>query len=193
MVSAYGARAAEYAAALGNVAVLSEADRVTIEQWALGLDGPILDLGCGPGQWTAHLRERGHDICGIDPAAEMVAIARGRHPHVPFDVGSVETLERRDLRGVLAWYSLIHHDPPHLQAALTRLGRAIRPSGSVLLGFFDGPAGERFDHAIAPAWYWDVPTMGAMLDRAGLTVLDCGRRTDPGSRPHAHVIARRPA
>lgn len=31
-----------------------------------GLDGPVLDLGCGPGHWTAYLHARGTDVAAFD-------------------------------------------------------------------------------------------------------------------------------
>ncbi len=43
--------------------------------------------------------------------------------------------------GVLAWYSLIHHEPSTIQRALGEFARVLRPGGGLLLGFFVGPEG----------------------------------------------------
>ncbi|MBD1544477.1 hypothetical protein G9E11_19985 [Arthrobacter sp. IA7] len=51
------------------------------------------------------------------------------------------------LAGILAWYSLIHFEPAELPLILGEFARCVKPGGSVLLGFFDGPAGEPFPHA----------------------------------------------
>ena len=51
------------------------------EQRILGeLNGPVLDVGCGPGRLVAALRNRGVHVLGIDaaPAAIACAKARGR-------------------------------------------------------------------------------------------------------------------
>lgn len=42
--------------------------------------GPVADVGCGPGEVTAHLNELGVDAFGIDLSPEMVAVARRDHP-----------------------------------------------------------------------------------------------------------------
>ena len=57
--AAYGARAAEYIEAVGGVEHASEADRAHILAWARGVEGRVLDVGSGPGQWTDHLRRQG--------------------------------------------------------------------------------------------------------------------------------------
>jgi len=50
----------------------------------LSLAGPgpssVLDLGCGTGTLCCALAKRGHRVTGVDPAAEMLAVAR-RKPH----------------------------------------------------------------------------------------------------------------
>jgi ubiquinone/menaquinone biosynthesis C-methylase UbiE len=44
----------------------------------------VLDVGCGTGRLAAYLAERhGADVCGVDPSAEMLAVAeRRRTPRV---------------------------------------------------------------------------------------------------------------
>ena len=41
-------------------------DRRIVETWAGTVDGTVLDAGCGPGHWTAHLASRGVDVRGAD-------------------------------------------------------------------------------------------------------------------------------
>ncbi|MFD6620214.1 class I SAM-dependent methyltransferase, partial [Streptomyces albidoflavus] len=42
--------------------------------------GAVLDVGCGTGALLARAREEGHTgrLCGLDPAAGMLSVARGR-------------------------------------------------------------------------------------------------------------------
>jgi len=42
--------------------------------------GPVLDVGCGPGQVTAHLADLGLDVSGVDLSPRMVEHARRLHP-----------------------------------------------------------------------------------------------------------------
>ena len=38
----------------------------------------ILDMGCGTGQLACAFAAQGHQVTGADPAAAMLAVARGR-------------------------------------------------------------------------------------------------------------------
>lgn len=69
---AYAGRAAEYTRLLGDIAHMDELDRDRISGWALQIDGPVIDAGCGPGHWTDFLHQRGVDICGVDFVPEFI-------------------------------------------------------------------------------------------------------------------------
>jgi SAM-dependent methyltransferase len=190
--AAYAERAGEYAAALGSMSTVHPDDLDLVTRWAGGLDGPVLDLGCGPGHWTALLAGRGGlDVSGADPVPAFVQHARRTHPDVRYEVGSAEHLRAADgsLGGVLAWYSLIHHAPDAIGEPLREIARVLRPGGRLLVGFFEASALEPFDHAVVTAWRWPVDELAAQLGSAGLAVLETTTRTDPGSRPHAALIA----
>ncbi|WP_221584320.1 class I SAM-dependent methyltransferase [Microbacterium sp. G2-8] len=192
---AYGRRAAEYVEALGSVEVMADADRTCIETWASGLDGRVLDIGSGPGHWSAHLHERGSLIEGVEPVREFLESARARFVGVEFREASVLEMPYDDgaARGVLAWYSLIHLDPDDVALALASIARVLAPGGSLLLGFFEGAEVATFDHAVATAYFWPITSMTDLLDSAGFAVVGVECRTDPGGRPQASIIARRHA
>ncbi len=44
----------------------------------------ILDLGCGPGQLTRKIAERGAQVVGLDASPEMIGQARQNYPHLSF-------------------------------------------------------------------------------------------------------------
>lgn len=46
----------------------------------------ILDIGCGTGDLTKQIQEKGADVLGTDFSAEMIAQARFKYPTVNFDV-----------------------------------------------------------------------------------------------------------
>lgn len=190
---AYARRAEEYAERLGRLEAMAPADVHRIESWATATDGQLLDLGCGPGHWTAHLAALGHQVEGWDPVEEFVGIARRRHPEPVFRRAALADLEAHpgSWVGILVWYSLIHLALAELPAALTLLHDALRPRGSLLLGFFDGPGQEPFDHAVAPAWFWPTARTVELVEETGLEVIAVDTRQDPGARPHAAVHARR--
>jgi len=53
--------------------------------------GPALDLGCGTGNSTAPLVERGVPVEGLDASREMLAVAAAKLPGTPFHRGGFET------------------------------------------------------------------------------------------------------
>lgn len=195
----YAERAGEYARHLGSMSSVHLADEHLVTSWAAGLGGtplarPVLDAGCGPGHWSGHLAARGVDVRGIDQVPEFVEHARRAHPTVPFDLGDVDVLPYGpgQFSGVLAWYSLIHHDPGGIRRPLDEFARVLGPGGGLLVGFFAGSAVEPFDHAITTAWRWSPDLLADALRASGFDVLETHTRTGPtsGPRPHGALVAR---
>ncbi|MFJ6538940.1 class I SAM-dependent methyltransferase [Paenarthrobacter sp. NPDC091711] len=191
--AAYSARAAEYTSLFGAISSTHPADQQLVREWASGLPGKVLDAGCGPGHWTYFLHSAGVDVEGVDLVPEFIETARQHFPAVKFSVGSFEKLPAPDqsLAGIHAWYSLIHTPPAGISQVLDEFSRCLKPGGGLLIGFFDGPAGESFPHAVTPAYFWSVEEMSARLLKAGFTVVSTHSRVDPGARPHAAIAARR--
>src|SRR3954447_14910802 len=83
--------------------------------------GLVAELGCGPGQTTAHLRDLGLDVLGVDLSAAMIKLARAAYPGLRFEVADIQALDLAggSLRGIVSWYSVIHVPPPDLPRYLT--------------------------------------------------------------------------
>lgn len=191
--AAYTARAAEYAALFGEIEAADEHDRERLLAWARDLTGPVIDVGCGPGQWTSYLAGEGVDVEGIDPVPAFVDEARRRYPGSSYRIGRAEHLEVEDaaLGGVLAWYSLIHTDPDRIGHPLAEFARCLRPGGGLAIGFVEGPELTPFDHAVTTAYSWPLGQLSERIERAGFAVVDTETRSDPGVRRHGLIIARR--
>lgn len=187
--AAYGARAAEYTKQLGTMDAVAEDDRLLVEAWADRVDGVLADVGCGPAHWTAHLASRGHEVTGIEPVEEFVTHAHRTHPEVRVKPGSFQTLPVAAFDGILGWYSIIHTPPVEMPLLLERAHQALRPGGSLPLGFFASDQVEAFDHAVTTAWYWPVDELAGVMTAAGFTVVDRGTRQDPGARRHGWIEA----
>jgi ubiquinone/menaquinone biosynthesis C-methylase UbiE len=190
---AYSRRASEYIEAVGKIEHAAVQDREYLLAWARGVDGHIIDVGCGPGQWTNYLQQEGIDIEGIDPVATFVDDAKNRYPSARYRVGRAEDLAVKDgsLGGVLAWFSLIHTAPDSIEEPLAEFARCIRSGGSVLIGFFEGQEGQAFEHAVTTAYYWSVDALTQHIERAGFVVANARTRTDPGVRSQGVIAARR--
>jgi SAM-dependent methyltransferase len=190
---AYARRAAEYTAALGSMAAVHPADRQLVSTWADTVAAPVIDAGCGPGHWTRFLTDHGVAARGVDQVPAFIDHARAAHPGVAFEVGSVNDLTdvSGSVGGVLAWYSLIHHDPAAILRPLREFARVLRPGGGLVLGFFEGPRVERFDHRVATAYRWPVNELSDRLRAAQFEVVEVQTRTGEGHRPHGAIVARR--
>lgn len=190
---AYAGRADEYVTRLGSMSETAAVDRELIEAWASAQAGPILDVGCGPGQWTDWLQRLGHDVVGIDPVLGFVENARESYPNARFREGRAEALgvDGSSLAGILAWYSLIHIPPEQISNALDEFARALQPGGGLCVGFFEGPELRPFPHAVAEAYFWPLPLIAGKIERAGFTLTTAHARADAGKRPHGAITARR--
>lgn len=191
VVAAYNARATEYIEVVGKIEHAATEDHEYLLAWARRVEGLVLDVGCGPGQWSNLFREAGVHVEGIDPSETFIADAQGRYPQTQYRVGRAERLDVGDgsVGGVLAWFSVIHTDPDQLDPVLAEFHRAICAGGSLVLGFFEGDKIERFDHAVAPAWYWSVGALTERLERAGFSVVESRVRADPGARAQGRIRA----
>nr|WP_211660574.1 class I SAM-dependent methyltransferase [Modestobacter muralis] len=194
---AYSAVAARYAELFDRSGLDHEdgEDVALVERHLTGSSGPVLDLGCGPGQWTAHLHALGADVTGVDVVPEFVAHARAAHPGPGFVLGSMTGLDvpAHSVAGVLAWYSTIHLLPSELDGVLTGFRRLLAPGGTLVLGFFGSDDGVvPFDHAVTTAHRWPVDVMARRLAGAGFTELERVQRVSAArpDRRHAAIAAR---
>lgn len=163
--------------------------------------GRLIEVGSGPGHVTAHLRELGLAIRGIDLSAAMVDLARRAHPDVMFDVGDMSALAASDasLAGLVAWYSIIHVPPAHLPAVFAEFRRVLEDGGHLLVAFQVGDDVLHFDEAFGHRVSLDFrrlrpDAVAALLDEAGFDlVATLVRAPAPASAatkiPQASLIA----
>jgi SAM-dependent methyltransferase len=206
--TAYDTVAADYAELLTDELDSKPLDRgllATFAELAKGTGGLVADIGCGPGRITAYLDSLGVGALGLDLSPAMVAVARERYPHLPFDEGSFPSLDLADrcLGGALAWYSIIHTPTDELPAVLTELHRVLAPGGYLLLAFQAGEneqvtREECYGHAVTMVNYLHSPDdVVTLLEQVGLTVEtralrepdDSGRET----KRQAYLLARKAA
>lgn len=191
---AYGLMAEQYIALFGSSSEVHRDDLALIARHLSIRPGAVLDVGCGPGHLTAHLRSLEVDATGIDLVPEFIDHARATHPDGRFELGSMHQLPVPDgsVAGILAWYSLIHLPPDDLDGVLAELRRAMAPGGTLVAGFFDGDEVVDFEHKVMTAFSWPVDDLSARLLRAGFTEVERQRRpgdAEAGIRPHAAIAA----
>jgi SAM-dependent methyltransferase len=113
-------------------------DRALLDAFAGAVDGPVVDLGCGPAQVGRFLADRGVETIGVDLSAQMATLAARRlgvalvadMRSLPFPGGS--------LGGMVAFYSLIHLPRGELGDAVLEIARVLRRGARVLVSVHGG-------------------------------------------------------
>jgi ubiquinone/menaquinone biosynthesis C-methylase UbiE len=169
-------------------------DTALVRGHLVGLDGTVLDLGCGPGHWSSSLHSLGADVTGVDLVPEFIDYARTNFPGPKFRLGSMTDLNFPDhsVAGILSWYSTIHLPPPELDGVLAEFRRMLAPSGRLVIGFFDSDDEvAAFDHKVHTAYRWPVDEISDRLTKAGFTELQRLRQQFPDrpDRKYAAIAA----
>ncbi|MGW5746853.1 class I SAM-dependent methyltransferase [Amycolatopsis sp. NPDC003861] len=114
--------------------------KAALTLFATQVDGPAVDVGCGPGHFTAYLASLGVDASGVDLSPGMIDLARRSHPELRFEVGSMTDLPLPDasVAGVLASWSLIHVPDEAVPLTLGHFHRVLRPGGLLTIGYHVG-------------------------------------------------------
>jgi SAM-dependent methyltransferase len=192
---AYSSLSEQYIHLFGGDVPTDDDDTALVRRHLTGLPGPVLDVGCGPGHWTAYLHSQGADVTGIDLVPEFIAHARATHPGPEFRLGSMTQVDAPDHShaGILAWYSTIHLAPAELDNVLTGFRRLLADGGMLVAGFFDSDDDvAAFDHKVVTAYRWPVDVFAERLARAGFTEVERLRResADRPDRKYAALAAR---
>ncbi|GIF71824.1 class I SAM-dependent DNA methyltransferase [Asanoa siamensis] len=163
-------------------------------------DGPVLDVGCGPGRTTGYLHGLGVDIAGVDLTPGFLEIARAENPDIVFTEGSMLSLDQpsESLAGLLANYSLIHIPDEVLPEVLAGFHRVLRPGGHLWVAFQVGDEPrhrtEAWGHTIDLVFRRRRPeAVEALLSAAGFDVRTRVLREPQGDEltPHAILVARK--
>ncbi|WP_372666891.1 class I SAM-dependent methyltransferase [Amycolatopsis kentuckyensis] len=138
--TSYDTVASSYAEFVSDALEKQPYMRAALALFAAEVDGPAVDVGCGPGHFTAHLASLGVEASGIDLSPGMIDLARQAHPELRFDVGSMTDLALPDasMAGVLAFWSLIHVPDDAVPVALGHFRRVLRPGGLLVIGHHVG-------------------------------------------------------
>jgi SAM-dependent methyltransferase len=88
-----------------------------------------IDIGCGEGRLTRHLKQLGHRIIGIDASPSMVAAARESDQAMDLRVGDAAALPIEDASADLAVAFMSLHDIDPVNQAVREIARILEPGG----------------------------------------------------------------
>jgi SAM-dependent methyltransferase len=175
-------------------------DRELLERFATSAGDPVVDVGCGPGQIGAFVRDHGRFVVGLDLSTEMVRLAKGRLDGALVADMRLLPLATGRLGGIVAFYSLIHLRRTELETAVREFHRVLRPGGHVLLTAHEGDDEVELDRFLDEpvrfgATLFQLDELVTATERAGLEVTLAERRAPYPTESQTvrlNVGARRP-
>jgi ubiquinone/menaquinone biosynthesis C-methylase UbiE len=117
----------------------------------------FLDIGCGSGNYTVALADRGLSFYGVEPSEKMLELARCQNSHICWMQGTAEQMPAADGHFDGAIATLTMHHWTDLNKSMLELCRVLRPGGK-LVCFTSTPA--------QMAGYWLNHYFPVMLDRS---------------------------
>ena len=102
---------------------------------ASGLQKPVVDIGCGRGEWLEQLSAQGLSARGVDVSERMVAIAQARGLQASCGDACAYLLgqEPGSLAAITAFQVVEHMPVPELWTMLAAAYKALAPGGLLLL------------------------------------------------------------
>lgn len=168
-LSVYAESAARYAERFAATDDGGQSEDITVFTASIPNGGRVLDLGCGPGQWAAVLRDRGFIVDARDASPEMAELA-AKQFGLDVQIATFDDLDAERLYdGVWANFSLLHAPRSAFPGHLQSIHRALKDGGAFLIGMKLGK-GEKRDHLGRFYTFYSEAGLKDHLRDAGFTV-----------------------
>lgn len=156
-----------------------------------------LDVGCGSsGRFIEVIIQHGFTPTGVDISAEMITLARQRHPHVAFyaaDICTWDFPQKYDL--ICAWDSTFHLPLAEQEPVLKKMCVGLNPGG-ILLFTCGGTVGAEEISGGFEGEAFDYSTLGVNEFLRLLIEFGCickHLEYDQYPEQHVYIIARKSA
>lgn len=113
----------------------------------------ILDVGCGPGQFSKYMLDKGFEVVGIDFSNEMIAIAKEKVHKGAFSYMDMRklTFPENYFDGIFSAYSLIHIPSNEIAETLAGFSRVLKAGGYIEIAVQQGEADKIIDEPFMPS------------------------------------------
>lgn len=130
-VDTYNKIAQEYDKEFGN----DYSDTPYVDKFLNYLEGKkVLDIGCGVGNLTKYIMDKGFKVEGIDLSKEMLNIAKQKYSDIKFyEMNMKEITLRKKYDGIMLAYSLFHLTKKEVIEVLPKYYDLLNSNGKILL------------------------------------------------------------
>lgn len=137
----------------------------------------LLDLGCGGGQDSNVLGQRGYRVVGVDRASALLSAGRCRYRSLPLICADLRNLpfQATSFDGLWAAASLMHLPKPVARRILADLCKLVRPGGLLAATVTYGVKSRLVTDGWVPGRYfarWRKDELARAVRRAGWTILE---------------------
>lgn len=96
-------------------------------------DKLYLDIGCGTGNYTCVLADKGLNIIGVEPSVQMLNEAKSRNQNIKWKNGTAEQIPAGDktFDGIIA--TLTIHHWTDIKKAFFELNRVLADNGRIII------------------------------------------------------------
>lgn len=108
----------------------------------------MLDIGCGTGVLCSILQEHGIQTHGMDLSHGMIAMAKEKYPHIPFDQGNMVTWKpQKSYDLVTSTCDALNHilDPEEVKMVFQNVHSYLNPDGCFLFDLLRAGEAEACD------------------------------------------------
>jgi SAM-dependent methyltransferase len=150
-------------------------------------DGPVLDLGCGRGEFLGTLRDAGVECRGVDSDEGMVEAARAEGFDVALGdaVAALANVPAGSLGGVFCAHFLEHLPADRAEEVIASAAKALRPGGTFVAvvpnAACQAVMGHDFWRDPTHVRFYDPTLLSFYCQRAGLALVDDGG--NPANHP----------
>ncbi len=157
-----------------------------------GVEGLVVDLGCGDGTLAEALVDAGLPVHGIDVSPAMVALARRRVPGASFEVGDAAEVALPGCSAVTAIGEVFCYAvqaPRDLAPMLARIHEALEPGGLLLFDVAVRGRAPEETHSERSGPDWRVEATAHEDGNVLVRTIDTWRTVD-GVERHAREVHR---